>query len=190
MTFHCFSKSTVLFDSPSRKKTSWDWRVTQTAVLEVRSLARRFCFSRGGNGVTTEWNIYTRRPSREGSHGLPVNTSRAQTFHKFWFLRRCQRSSTCRSRAAKLSERVAVSMENGRHFGFLSGCAAQDVRATLTRSPVVEVWHGTMVLARAPLSSRPQSDMCGQPAARLRKMSLQVGGFSTTFTWGLFWQAI
>ena len=22
-------------------------------------------------------------------------------------------------------------MENGRHFGFLSGCAAQDVRATL-----------------------------------------------------------
>ena len=28
-----FSKSTVLFDSPSRK-SSWDWRVTQTAVLD------------------------------------------------------------------------------------------------------------------------------------------------------------
>ena len=60
MTFHCFSKSTVLFDSPSQKKTSWDWRVTQTAVLVVRSLARRFCCSRGGNGVTTAWNIYTK----------------------------------------------------------------------------------------------------------------------------------
>ena len=61
MTFHCFSKSTVLFDSPSRKKASWDWRVTQTAtVLVVRSLARRFCFSCWGHGVTTEWNIYTK----------------------------------------------------------------------------------------------------------------------------------
>ena len=60
MTFYCFSKSTVLFDSPSRKKTSFDWRVTQTAVLLVRSLARRFCFSRGGHGVTTELNIYTK----------------------------------------------------------------------------------------------------------------------------------
>ena len=61
MTFHCFSKSTVFFDSPSRKKASCDWRVTQTAtVLVVRSLARRFCFSCWGHGVTTEWNIYTK----------------------------------------------------------------------------------------------------------------------------------
>ena len=41
-------------------------------------------------------------------------------------------------RAAKLSECVAVSMENGRHFGFLSGCAAQDVRATLGQDPPLE----------------------------------------------------
>ena len=32
------------------------------------------------------------------------------------------------AKPCKLSERVAVSMENGRHFGFLSGCAAHDVR--------------------------------------------------------------
>ena len=37
MTFHCFSKSTVLFDSPSRKKASWDWRVTQTATVLFES---------------------------------------------------------------------------------------------------------------------------------------------------------
>ena len=107
MTFHCFSKSTVLFDSPSRKKASWDWRVTQTAtVLVVRSLARRFCFSCGGHGVTTEWNIYT-KTSFKRSQGLPVNTSRAQTFqfHKFWFLRRCQCSSTCRSRGQAIGTR-------------------------------------------------------------------------------------
>ena len=57
MTFHCFSKSTFLFNSLSRNKTSWDWQVTQTAVLVVRSLARHFCFPRGGHGVTTEGNI-------------------------------------------------------------------------------------------------------------------------------------
>ena len=51
--------------------------------------------------------IHTKRPSREGSHGLPVHTSRAQTFqfHKFWFLRRCQCSSTCRSRGQAIGMR-------------------------------------------------------------------------------------
>ena len=81
MTFHCFSKSTVLFDSPSRMKTSWDWQVTQTAVLVVRSLARHFCFSRGGHGVTTVKYITLKHRSREESHDVPVTTSRAQTFH-------------------------------------------------------------------------------------------------------------
>ena len=42
LTFHCFSKSTVLLGSSSWKKSSWDWRVTQTAVLVARSLARHF----------------------------------------------------------------------------------------------------------------------------------------------------
>ena len=42
MTFHCFSKSTVLFDSPSRKIEDSDWQVTQTKVLVVRNLARHW----------------------------------------------------------------------------------------------------------------------------------------------------
>ena len=107
--FHCFSKSTVLFDSPSRKKASWDWRVTQTAtVLVARSLARRFCFSCGGHGVTTEWNIYTktsfkRRKSRSARQHF--ESSNLQ-FHKFWFLRRWRQcSSTCRSRGRAIGTR-------------------------------------------------------------------------------------
>ena len=159
MTFHCFSKSTVLFDSPSRKKASWDWRVTQTVtVLVVGSLARRFCFSCWGHGVTTEWNIYTkasfkRRKSRYArQHFDRIRELKPFSFTSFGssvdvnVLRHVDR-------AAKLLECVAVSMENGRHFGFLSGCAAQDVRATLTltkaRSYLFEVNERRLLFKKA-----------------------------------------
>ena len=64
-----------------------------------------FLLSCGGHGVTTEWNIYTKTSFTRRKHGLPVNTSRAQTFHKFWFLRQCQCFSTCRSRGQAIGTR-------------------------------------------------------------------------------------
>ena len=72
--------------------------------------------------------ITLKHRSRRGSHDLPVNTP----FTSFGASIDVNALPHV-DRAAKLSERVAVSMENGRHFGFLSGCAAQDVRATLRR---------------------------------------------------------
>ena len=74
---------------------------------------------------------FKRRKSRCARHHFESsNLSR----HTFWSLHRDVNvlRHVDRAAAAKLSERVPVSMENGRHFGFLSGCAAQDVRATLS----------------------------------------------------------
>ena len=76
----------------------------------VRSLARRFCFSCWGHGVTTEWNIYTktsfkRRKSRSARQHFETELKPFSFTTKFWFLRRCQYSSTCRSRGQAIGMR-------------------------------------------------------------------------------------
>ena len=59
MTFHCFSKSTVLFDSPSRKiETETGTWCRQSPCSPKFSPPFLLCTC--SHGVTTEWNIYTK----------------------------------------------------------------------------------------------------------------------------------
>ena len=107
-------------------------------VLVVRSLARNFCFSCGGHGVTTEWNIYTKTSFKRRKSRTARSTLRELKPFSFTSFASSVDVNVLQhvDRRAKLSERVAVFMENGRHFGFFSGCAAQDVRATIRRDPL------------------------------------------------------
>ena len=61
-----------------------------------------------------------KRPSREGSHGLPVKPLRELKPFSFTSFGSSVDVNVLRhvDRAAKLSERVTVSMENGRHLAF------------------------------------------------------------------------
>ena len=85
-----------------------EWRRPPSLTVVVRSLARRFCFSRGGNGVTTEWNIYTktsfkRRKSRsarqhfESSNLSQVFVPPSMSMFFDMSIARCQAIDTRRS---------------------------------------------------------------------------------------------